>query len=158
MPREQSFGKVTAQVTFPHESGKSVPSTGDRSRGPGRNAWHTILSPLPAELQGLLGGHGGLGESMMARRTACAKALRQGAFLPVQRMARSPWLEWMSKEMWERRGQRSNEVCGMKDEGIQIHIPRKAVVTREATTVNTLLPIAHRLPLLCFLSQHTCRF
>ena len=99
-----------------------------------------------------------MGESMMARRTACAKALRQGAFLPVQRMARSPWLEWMSKEMWERRGQRSNEVCGMKDEGIQIHIPRKAVVTREATTVNTLLPIAHRLPLLCFLSQHTCRF
>ena len=69
--------------------------------------------------------------------------------MPVQRMARSPvWLEWMSKEMWERRGQRSNEVCGVEDKGMQIYIPRKAVLTREAITVNTLLlPIVRRLPL-----------
>lgn len=30
----------------------------ERRNAPGRNAWHTILSPLPAELQGVLGGHG----------------------------------------------------------------------------------------------------
>ena len=49
-------------------------------------------------------------------------------------------------------------MCGVEGEGIQIHLPRRAV-SREATTVNTLLlPFARRLPLLCFLSQHTCRF
>ena len=54
----------------------------------------------------------------------------------------------MSKEMWERRGQRSNEVCGMEDKGMQIYIPRKAVLTKEAIMVNTLLlPIVRRLPL-----------
>ena len=40
------------------------------------------------------------------------------------------WLEGMSKETWARRGQRSDEVCGVEGEGIQIHLPRRAVVPR----------------------------
>lgn len=143
--------KWRLKVTFPHSSGKSVPSTGDRSRGPGRNCTAPFC-PLSAELRGL-GGRGGWGSGQGEQPVQ--RPLRQETFLPVQRMAKVH-VEWMSKEMWERREQKMLSVWH-EGRGIQIHIPRKAVVTERPPRCSRSSPL-HRLPLLCFLSQHTCRF